>query len=109
MKMSEVHAGSVDIWWRISETTPQSALGADVLLQYGAIGVIALVALIAVRVLFNRLAAALDRETTRADRLEAEVRELNEAIRTYYAGNLAEAMRQVSDANRAVSDLRRRG
>lgn len=99
----------MDVIWWVSETAPQPYAAGDALLQYGAIGVIALIALLAVRVLFNRLAAALDRETTRADRLEAELRELHNAIRTDYTDKLAEAMRQVADANRAMAEVRRRG
>jgi hypothetical protein len=50
------------------------------LLQYGAIGAIALLALLAVAKLFARQVAAQDKETARADRLEAELREQNKMI-----------------------------
>lgn len=46
--------------------------------QYGAIGLIALLALLAVRVLFQRESRTLDLERARADRLEGELRQLNE-------------------------------
>jgi dihydrodipicolinate synthase/N-acetylneuraminate lyase len=75
-----------------------------VLLQYGAVGVIAVMALAAVRVLFNRVSAQTDRERERADRLEEELRKLNEAIRTEYVTTLATAAHAIQDANRAVAD-----
>lgn len=51
-----------------------------VLVQYGALGVLALVAIIAVRVLFNQVQADKQRETDRADRNEAALLELNRAV-----------------------------
>ncbi len=50
------------------------------LVQYGAIGVLALSALFAVRVLFQREIRAHDLERARADRLEDELRKLNEHV-----------------------------
>lgn len=76
----------------------------NVLLQYGAVGVIALISLYAVRVLFNKLSALVDHERERADRLEDELRKLNEAVRTEYVTTLAVAARAIQDANRAVAD-----
>lgn len=73
----------------------------DVLLQYGAVGVIALVALLAVRVLFGRMATSLDRETQRADRLEEELRRLNETIRQEIAPALARSAEALADYGRA--------
>lgn len=75
-----------------------------VLIQYGAVGVIALLGLIATRVLYNRLQQALDRETARADRYEEELRKLNETVRTEYVTTLAAAAHAIQDANRAVAD-----
>lgn len=80
----------------------ESATG--VLIQYGAVGVVALMALVAVRVLYGRLSTALDREVARADRLEVELGKLNEAIRTQYLDVLAQATQAMQDANRAVAD-----
>lgn len=74
------------------------------LLQYGAVGVIALLGILVSRVLFNRLQQALDRETARADRLEGELRMLNETVRTEYVTTLAAASHAIQDANRAVAD-----
>lgn len=76
----------------------------NVLLQYGAVGVVAVLAIIAVRVLYTRLNQALDREISRGDRLEEELRKLNETIRTEYATTLANAAHAMQEANRAVAD-----
>ena len=73
-----------------------------VFVQYGALGVVALLALAAVRVLFNRLSAAVDREQQRADRLEEELRKLNELIRGELIKSIGEATRAVADALAAV-------
>lgn len=75
-----------------------------ILVQYGAVGVIALLGIMVSRVLYNRLTQALDRETARADRLEAELSKLNETVRTEYVTTLAAASRAMQDANRAVAD-----
>lgn len=49
-------------------------------IQYGALGVITLVSLLAVRHLFQQLQADKQRESDRADRNEVALRELNEAV-----------------------------
>lgn len=73
-----------------------------VLLQYGAIGAIALAALLAVKVLYGNSQRAYERERDRADRLEEELGKLNEAVRTEYLRTLADATRAISDALAAV-------
>lgn len=75
-----------------------------ILLQYGPGGVLALGALVAVRVLFARLTAALDRETVRADRLEEELRKLNETVRSEYVATIVNSSQVIAEANRAVSE-----
>lgn len=81
--------------------------GADttaVFVQYGALGIIALLALGAVRVLFQREVKALDLERQRADRLEDELRRLNATVQERYMSTLTEATRvmgDVLDAQRA--------
>lgn len=70
----------------------------DAFLQYGAVGLIALIALIAVRVLFRRETEAYEREKNRADRLEAELLKLNTAIQERYLVALQDATRAVADA-----------
>jgi dihydrodipicolinate synthase/N-acetylneuraminate lyase len=75
-----------------------------VLVQYGAVGVIALLGILVSRVLFARLNQALDREIARADRYEDELRKLNETVRTEYVTTLASAAQAIQDANQAVSN-----
>lgn len=72
------------------------------LLQYGAVGVIAVMLALAVKVLFTRETQRADRETERADRLEEELRKLNETVRNEYIGTLAKATEAISDALAAV-------
>lgn len=74
----------------------------DVLLQYGALGVLALVSIAAVRVLFKRLADALDRETLRADKATEELLSLNRDVREKYLTTISDATRAISDALAAV-------
>lgn len=50
-------------------------------LQYGALGLLTLVCVIAVRVLFQQVAADKQRETERADRGEEALRDLNQSVR----------------------------
>jgi len=82
-------------FWSAADSAPDPLAG--ILVQYGAVGAIALMALFAVRVLFARLTTALDQQTQRADRLEEELRKLNETIRSEY-------IKAISDANRAVAE-----
>lgn len=74
------------------------------LLQYGALGVLTILAVFAVRVMYARLVAAYEREKERADRLENELRQLNEMIRNDYVGTIGNATRAIADANEAVSN-----
>jgi hypothetical protein len=97
------------IMWRwviaVAAAPPPADPVTNVLIQYGAVGVVALMALAAVRVLFLRMTASIDRETARADRLEEELRRLNETIRTEYVGTIARTTQVVADATRAVADV----
>lgn len=68
------------------------------LLQYGAVGIVAVLALLAVRVLFTRLTAQLDRETARADRLEQELRALNAKVQEDFVPVLVDATRALASA-----------
>jgi tRNA(Phe) wybutosine-synthesizing methylase Tyw3 len=74
----------------------------DLLVQYGAVGAIALIALYVARVLFGKLNETLTRERERADRLEAELAKLNETVRSEYIGTLAKATDAIADALSAV-------
>lgn len=83
-----------------------AADASSVLLQYGALGVIALLALAAVRVLFQREVRALDLERQRADRLEDELRQLNRTVQERYVTTLTEVARVMSDV---VDEMKRSG
>lgn len=76
----------------------------DIFIQYGALGVIALLALLAVRVLFARVTATADLERARADRLEEELRKLNATIQERYISTLAEANRAIAAALAMAQD-----
>lgn len=78
-------------------TLAQAADTSSVFIQYGALGAVALLALGAVRVLFQREVKALDLERARADRLEDELRKQNSAIQERYMSTLAEANRVMGD------------
>jgi len=73
----------------------------SIFIQYGAIGLIALLALGAVRVLFQREVKALDLERQRADRLENELRLL---LHERYMTVLGEATRVMSDVLETTKD-----
>jgi hypothetical protein len=88
------------MWFAAGQSDPVSGA----LLQYGAVGVIALLGILVSRVLFNRLNQALDRESARADRLEEQLRTLNETVRTEYVTTLSAASHAIQEANRAVAD-----
>lgn len=79
----------------------------DILLQYGALGVMVIAAFIAVRVMYIRLQQAYDREKERSDRLEEELRHLNETIRKDYIETINQATRAVADALAAVRGVSR--
>lgn len=68
------------------------------LLQYGAVGVIAVMLALAVKVLFARETKRADRESERADRLETELSKLNETVRTECVGTLVKATEAIADA-----------
>ena len=72
--------------------------------QYGAIGAIAVMALYAVKVMYTKMQESYEREKVRADRLEDELRKLNEMVRTEYVSTIAHASQAIADANRAVAD-----
>lgn len=68
------------------------------LLQYGAIGVVAAIALYAVAKLFARQVAAHDKDIARADRLEAELREQNKMIQERLVVELTRATQAIARA-----------
>jgi hypothetical protein len=74
------------------------------MLQYGAVGAIAILALIGVRVMFSKLTDQLEREKERGDRLEQELLKLNEAVRGEYLNTISRASQAITEATRAVAD-----
>lgn len=70
----------------------------DLFLQYGAIGLIAFLALAAVRVLFKKTDEAYKAATARADRLEVELQKLNDTVQQQYLTVLAQATAAMSEA-----------
>lgn len=76
----------------------------EVFLQYGAVGLLALIGILSAKFLFDRLQLAHDREKDRADRLEEQLKQLNETMRTDYVTTLNHATQAIVDANRAVGD-----
>jgi hypothetical protein len=80
------------------------------LLQYGAVGVLALVFCGVALALGHELLAAYKKEVERGDRLEGELRDLNKLINTQYAGELVratEAIRKAMDNTATANELRR--
>lgn len=74
----------------------QGAPPTDGLLQYGAIGLLALIALYAVSKLFARQVAAHDKDLARADRLEDELRQQNRVIQDRLVVELTRAAEVMS-------------
>lgn len=83
----------------------------DVLLQYGALGALAVVALLAVRVLDNRAsiraAEELAYHRNRADRLEEELRALNATMREQLIQVIGPATEAIGDALKVLDVPRR--
>jgi hypothetical protein len=84
------------VWLGQAQVTPTGV--ESELIQLGAVGVVAALALLAVRVLFARVTATADLERARADRLEEELRKLNADIQERYLTTLSEATRAISAA-----------
>lgn len=84
----------------IAADDPVTAL----LLQYGAVGVLALLAMAAVRVLFAKLSAELESHKQRGDRLELELIKINEAVRNEYLTTIAQSARATAEASQAVAN-----
>lgn len=85
----------------------QNADVGGVFLQYGALGAIALLALLAVRVLYNRAAEDLAYHRARADRLEDELRALNATMREQLIQVIGPATEAIGDALKALDAPRR--
>lgn len=74
------------------------ATSEGVLAQYGALGVVLMFAGVAIRILFQRETAAHERERERADRMEAEIKRLNDLIVSRMLPTLHEATKTISEA-----------
>jgi hypothetical protein len=85
------------------------------LVQYGAVGILAVAGIVVSKILFNRWSEAqqqelhrmeevTDRERERGDRLEAELSRLNGAVRDDYLHTIQRASDAMGAANRAVAD-----
>jgi len=85
----------------------QGAEVTGVFLQYGGLGGIALVALFAVRVLYNRADEDRAYHRQRADRLEDELRALNSAMREQYIKVIGPATEAIAEAIKALDAARR--
>lgn len=101
----------------------------DTLLQYGAVGVVALIFIYATYRLFSllqeshakevtrieaahakevaRVEAAYDKEVARGDRIEKELADLNKLINTSLAGELVQATGAIREALEIMRDRRR--
>jgi hypothetical protein len=118
------------LWlWAAEADGEPVPIGTDSLLQYGAIGAIAAICIYAVYKLFNSLVtthkseierielshkdaiqradAAYDKEVTRGDRLETELRELNKLINDKLAGELVRATDAIREAFETMHERRR--
>lgn len=93
-----------EVWGILAQTPADTS---SVFIQYGALGAIALMALFAVRILFQREVKALDLERQRADRLEEELRQLNKTVQERYVTTLTEATHTMSELLETVRKLPR--
>lgn len=66
--------------------------------QFGAVGIVAALAVAAVKILYGREVEFRKQETERANRLEAELLRLSETVRTQYVTTLGDATRAIGDA-----------
>jgi hypothetical protein len=103
--------------------------GTDVLLQYGAVGVVAIIFIYATYRLFTllqeshakeiarlesahakevtRIEAAYDKEVARGDRIQSELGDLNKLINTKVAGQLVQSTDAIREALEIMHDRRR--
>jgi hypothetical protein len=77
------------------------------LLQYGVLGAVTLVLFVAIRTMYKRLTADADEHRQRANRLEDELRALNQSVRTDCVKALTDAARVMSDTLVALQASRR--
>lgn len=80
----------------------------DVLLQYGPLGVIAIVSFYAIKKLFDRLQAQHERDVNRANKAEEQLVELNKVIREQLVVQLTRATDVMGKVAELLSDRRSR-
>lgn len=77
------------------------------LVQFGALGILAALAVAAVRVLFTQITANAERDRLRADRLEEELRKANTDLQDKTLPALAAAQQVITSAMEMLRDERR--
>jgi hypothetical protein len=92
------------LWW----IAQAAADPTGALIQYGAVGLLAIVGLLGVKILFQRQVVAYEREVGRADRLEQELRQLNTDVREQVMPALTRSTEAVSEAMRIMQTLETR-
>jgi uncharacterized protein YbaP (TraB family) len=80
----------------------------DVLLQYGALGVLSLILIYAVNKLFQQQVKAHERDIARADRAEEQLKELNKLVREQIIVELTRATDVLGRAIALFSEAPRR-
>lgn len=88
---------------------PATGIDPTVLLQYGAVGFLAVLGIYTSWNLYRRLLGAYKREQQRADRLEEELRALNQTVQELMTQALRDATSAVAEALDTVAERRRRG
>ncbi len=77
------------------------------LVQFGALGILAALAVAAVRVLFTQITANAERDRARADRLEEELRKANADLQDKTLPALASAQQVITAAMDMLREDRR--
>jgi uncharacterized protein YbaP (TraB family) len=80
----------------------------DILLQYGALGVLSLILIYAVNKLFQQQVKAHERDIARADRAEEQLKELNKLVREQLIVELTRATDVLGRAIALFSEAPRR-
>lgn len=103
--MDSIHAVAVVL--AAANTNSTNGPDPTVLLQYGAVGFLAALGVYTSWNLYRRLLAAYRREQQRADRLEEELRALNQTVQELMTQALRDATSAVADALDTVAERRR--
>lgn len=92
------------VWWVAQAVADPTGS----LIQYGALGILAALAVIAVRVLFKQQTAAYEREQQRADRFELELQALNKDVREDVMPALTRSTEAISGAMQMMQAMKDR-